>query len=169
MDLPFQPPTVKWLDSLSDGEKISIKQNIFNSLSLCVLPGLAEANVLHRDLKTDNLLYLPNSGTVVACDFGVGFIENYEMKPGPRGALKYYPVQAIDDSNFYQPWCDEYFASLSFLEILTESRIFPDLDVSEIIGLRKTGIEPEIPKDIMEKFPEASAWIVQIGKKMDTN
>ena len=62
MDLPFQPPTVKMLDSLSDGEKIPIKQNIFNSLSLCLLHGLADANVLHRDLKTDNLLYLPNSG-----------------------------------------------------------------------------------------------------------
>ena len=69
-------------------------KNIFNSLSLCLLPGLAEANVLHRDLKTDNLLYLPNYGTVVACDFGVGFIINSEMKPGPRGALKYYTVQA---------------------------------------------------------------------------
>ena len=74
MELPFQPPTFTWLQSLTDHEKLKVKQNIFKSLSTSLLPGFVEAKVLHRDLKTDNLLYLPFSEMVVACDFGVSFM-----------------------------------------------------------------------------------------------
>ena len=137
------------------------------SLSIFTIPGFTQANVLHRDLKTDNLLYLPHSGTVVACDFGVGFISNSDMKPGPRGALKYYPVQAIDDSEYYRPWCDEYFASLSLLEILMEKKIYPDLNVPQIKELRRNGIRPDISSELLEKYPKATTWIQNVWNKMD--
>ena len=120
-------------------------------------------------METDNLLYLPHSGTVVACDFGVGFIANSGMKPGPRGALKYYPLQAIDNSDYYTSWCDEYFVSLSLLEILMEKKIYPDLNVSEIKELRKNGIRPDICPDLLAKYPEAVAWIHNVWSKMGTN
>ena len=105
------------MESLTEHEKTIIKQSIFQCLTSSILPGFANANVLHRDLKTDNLLYLPFSQSVVACDFGVGVLTSIGMKAGPRGALKYYPIKAIDDSKYYEPWCDEYFASLSLMEI----------------------------------------------------
>lgn len=167
MVLPFQPPTFTWLQLLTDHEKLKVKQNIFKSLSTSLLPGFVEAKVLHRDLKTDNLLYLPFSEMVVACDFGVSFMANSKMKPGPRGALKYYPVQAIDDPNYFKPWCDEYFASLSLLEISKEGKIYPDLGVAQVIGLRKNGSKPEICSKLVETYPDAISWIQLIWNKME--
>ena len=48
-----------------------IKWSIFQSLQSTVLPALERANVIHRDLKLENLLYMPQSGRAVVCDFGV--------------------------------------------------------------------------------------------------
>ena len=64
-----------------------IKQNVFESLKNSILPGLCEANVMHRDLKLENLIYLPRSDSIVICDFGVSVIKNDEMKMGPRGIV----------------------------------------------------------------------------------
>ena len=49
------------------------------------------------------------------------------MRRGPRGALKYYPIRAVDQPDFYRPWCDAFSASLSLLEIVTEEKIFPGM------------------------------------------
>ena len=89
------------------------------------------------------------------------------MKAGPRGALKYYPIKAIDDSKCYEPWCDEYFASLSLLEILKEGKIYPDLGVAQVIGLRKNGSKPEICSKLVETYPDAISWIQLIWNKME--
>jgi len=167
MELPVKPPTFEWLHSLKDEEKSTIKENIFKSLSSCILPGFAENGVLHKDLKTDNFLYLPNSGTVVACDFGVSYMKNSDMNPLFHGYHKYYPVQAIANRSYYEPLCDEFFASLSLLEILLERKIYPDLNTNEIIALRKNGIKPKIPKDVFDKHLEATAWIEEIWNRMD--
>ena len=71
-----------------NSEKYSeIKQNVFESLKNSILPGLCEANVMHRDLKLENLIYLPRSDSIVICDFGVSVIKNDEMKMGPRGIV----------------------------------------------------------------------------------
>ena len=48
-----------------------IKWSIFQSLQSTLLPALERANVIHRDLKLENLLYMPQSGRAVVCDFGV--------------------------------------------------------------------------------------------------
>ena len=50
---------------------LEIKWSIFKSLQSTVLPALERANVIHRDLKLENLLYMPQSGRAVVCDFGV--------------------------------------------------------------------------------------------------
>ena len=87
---PFPPSTFKWLQSLcqENSEKYSeIKQNVFESLKNAILPGLCEANVVHRDIKLDNFIYLPRSDSIVICDFGVSVIKNDEMKFGPRGKV----------------------------------------------------------------------------------
>ena len=89
-ELPFPPSTFKWLQSLcqENSEKYSeIKQNVFESLKNAILPGLCEANVVHRDIKLDNFIYLPRSDSIVICDFGVSVIKNDEMKFGPRGKV----------------------------------------------------------------------------------
>ena len=167
VELPLEPPTFEWLHSLTDEEKYTIKENAFKSISSCILPGFAEHGVLHKDLKTDNFLYLPNSGTIVACDFGVSYMKNSDMNPSFHGYHKYYPLQAISNRSYYEPVCDEYFASLSLLEILQERKIYPDLSNDEIMDLKKNGIRPEIPKDISEKHPEATAWIEEVWNRMD--
>ena len=51
-----------------------IKLSVFESLNMTVLPGLERAGVIHRDLKLENLLYLPKSKRVAVCDFGVSVI-----------------------------------------------------------------------------------------------
>ena len=47
-----------------------VKASIFQSLQSTVLPALERANVIHRDLKVENLLFMPLSGRAVVCDFG---------------------------------------------------------------------------------------------------
>ena len=153
------------MESLTEHEKTTIKQSIFQCLTSSILPGFANANVLHRDLKTDNLLYLPFSQSVVACDFGVGVLTSIGMKAGPRGALKYYPIKAIDDSKYYEPWCDEYFATLSLLEILLESDIFSEKSTSQVIEERRNGILPNSELELLKTYPEAKSWISKIWAK----
>ena len=124
-----------------------------------ILPGLLQADVIHKDLKIDNMLYLPFSKRVVICDFGVSSLQSVKMDSGPRGAIKYYPIAAIDDAKVYDPWCDAYFASLSLFEIFTGKRIFPDLNTSEVKDLRRKGVNPCIDKDVREKYLDGIYWI----------
>ena len=88
-ELPFPPTTFKWLQRIhqenSNCEYSKIKQNVFYSLRKSILPGLSEANVVHRDLKLENFIYIPKSDSMVICDFGVSVIKNDKMKFGPRG------------------------------------------------------------------------------------
>ena len=86
-------------------------------------------------------------------------LQSVKMESGPRGAIKYYPIVAIDDANVYEPWCDAYFASLSLFEIFTEKKIFPDLNASETKDLRRNGVNPAIDKDIREKYFDGIIWI----------
>ena len=137
-ELPFE--LLKYIELITiDKERMKIKEKVFKNLTDSILNGLAEANVIHRDLKIENLLYLPKSNRVVTCDFGVSVLKNVEMKSGPRGALKYYPIKSIDNTKYYEPWCDEYFASLSLLEILNEDKIFRELDIAQAIDMRRNG------------------------------
>ena len=81
------------------------------------------------------------------------------MDFGPRGAMKYYPIVAIDNAKLYEPWCDAYFASLSLFEILTEKKIFPDLNPSEVKDLRLAGVCPHVDNDVREKYLDGILWM----------
>ena len=158
-DLPFIPNSFAWLETATTADLESVKFQVYKSLKAVILPGLLQANVIHKDLKVDNMLYLPSSKSVVICDFGVSALQSVKMESGPRGAIKYYPIVAIDDANVYEPWCDVYFASLSLFEIFTEKKIFPDLNASETKDLRRNGVNPAIDKDIREKYFDGIIWI----------
>ena len=158
-DLPFLPNAFAWLETVTTADLESLKFQVYKSLKVVILPGLLQADVIHKDLKIDNMLYLPSSKRVVICDFGVSSLQSVKMDSGPRGAIKYYPIVAIDDAKVYDPWCDTYFASLSLFEIFTGKRIFPDLNTSEVIHLRRKGVNPCIDKDVREKYLDGIFWI----------
>ena len=84
------------------------------------------------------------------------------MRRGPRGALKYYPIRALDQPDFYRPWCDAYFASLSLLEIVAEEKMFPGMGTAEVIEARRQGAEPEIPEKLELSFGKPISWIKEI-------
>ena len=84
------------------------------------------------------------------------------MRRGPRGALKYYPIRAVDQPDFYRPWCDAFSASLSLLEIVTEEKIFPDMGTAEVIQARRDGAEPAIPEKFEFSFGRPISWIKEI-------
>ena len=148
----------------AEGEDLDeIKWRLFESLQTTVLPGLERANVIHRDLKLENWLYMPHSRRMVVCDFGVSAIASGEAtRRGPRGALKYYPIRAVDQPDYYQPWCDAYFASLSLVEIVTEEKIFPDMGTAEVIEARREGIEPVISEKLRLSFERPISWIKEM-------
>lgn len=156
-----------WLESffnIPDDQTIDknvLKNNIVENVLTELVPGLKTAGILHRDLKTDNLLYLKDEQRVVACDFGVGFVhpdfqdDKSKMKSGPRGALKYYPELAVDFSDSYDFWCDEYFASLSMAEVITEESIYgEDCDTSKAIEKRKNGEMPALTPGLKSDFSD---------------
>ena len=106
---------------------------------------------------------MPAVGRVTVCDFGVSVITSDEtMKRGPRGALKYYPIKAVDSPDYYEPWCDSYFAALSLLEVLMEEKVFPDSSTSSAIQMRRSGIRPDIPDDIRQQFFEPVSWFEEM-------
>ena len=158
-DLPFQPNAFAWHETATTADLESVKFQVYKSLKVLILPGLLQADVIHKDLKVDNILYLPSSKRVVICDFGVSALQSVKMESGPRGAIKYYPIVAIDDAKVYEPWCDAYFASLSLFEIFAGKRIFPDLNTSEVKDLRRKGVNPAIDEDIREKYCDGIFWI----------
>ena len=157
--LPFLPNSITWLESASKSDIETVKLQAFKSLKDCVLPGLSEADVIHKDLKVENMLYLPSSRKVVICDFGVSVLRSVKMDFGPRGAMKYYPILAMDNAKLYEPWCDAYFASLSLFEIFTEKKIFPDLNPSKVKDLRLAGVCPHVDNDVREKYLDGILWI----------
>ena len=86
------------------------------------------------------------------------------MDRGPRGALKYYPIRAIDDPDFYQAWCDAYFASLSLLEVVSGEKIYSKMGTAEAIQARRDCVDPEIPETLSETFARSIQWIEEIWK-----
>ena len=55
-ELPFE--LLKYIELITiDKERMKIKELVFKNLTDSILNGLAEANVIHRDLKIENLLY----------------------------------------------------------------------------------------------------------------
>ena len=168
MELPFLPHSFIWLKSARDIDKEMIKRQLSKCLVDSLLPGLLKANVIHKDLTLENMLYLPSANKAVICDFGISLICNgtdREMEPGPRGSLKYYPILGIDHPTIYEPWFDAFTASLSLYEILTENRLHPGCDTTSVIELRRIGVTPCIDMSLQKKyFSYGIRWIEEIWK-----
>ena len=169
IELPFLPHAFIWLKSTRKIDREMIKRQLYKCLVDSLLPGLLKANVIHKDLTLENMLYLPSSNKAVICDFGISIICNrtdHVMEPGPRGSLKYYPILGIVYPTFYESWFDVYTASLSLFEILSENRIHAGCDTTEVIELRRIGVTPCIDPILqMKYFSYGIRWIEEIWEQ----
>lgn len=102
------------------------------------LDRLKSKNVLHRDIKCDNILLVRKNGqlSVQLCDYGVAKF-SHENFCCPRGSLRYYPAKAIEDRHFYTHECDRFMAAFVVYELICEK------DACSSPRKRKNGVFPK--------------------------
>lgn len=98
--------------------------------SLQALRYLHRRAVLHRDLKPDNILVLPD-GTVKLLDFGLAALRDKYDDSGIVGTLPYMPPEIINGGD-YSEASDLYSLALIFYEIAGDGYPFPMADLDEL-------------------------------------
>ncbi|XP_034473653.1 mitogen-activated protein kinase kinase kinase 7-like [Drosophila innubila] len=83
---------------------------------------LHEKNVIHRDLKTDNLLLYDNCRTVKICDFGT--VKEIATNNTANTGTPYYMAPEVAISGKYDTKCDVYSFGIIFWEVMSRMKPF---------------------------------------------
>ena len=106
-----------------------------------------DAGVLHRDIKTENLIIVSNR--LKLCDFGVSKFEKDPIKIA-RGHMRQYPLESICRFNghVYDKISEIYMLGATLYNILYNKSIYFDLgnNISEITEKQKSGEKPKCDK-----------------------
>lgn len=111
-------------------------------------------NIIHRDIKPQNIFYMPN-GTIKLGDFGIAVNENDAEKCGNILGSVYYLAPEVYSGKPYSIESDIYAAGITFFHILTGRTPFD-------------GSTEEIAKAHMKSdFPKPSSINSSIPKEID--
>jgi cell division cycle 2-like protein len=137
--------------------------------------------IIHRDLKTSNLLY-SNSGVLKVCDFGLARLYGDPIKKMTPGVvtLWYRPPEILLGEEAYDPSVDMWSAGCIFAELLQKEALFPGKTELEMLsrifttlgtpteeswpgferlaGARKHKFTPIPTGKLRELFPAASMY-----------
>ena len=111
-------------------------------------------NILHRDIKPQNIFYMPN-GTIKLGDFGIAVNENDAEKCGNILGSVYYLAPEVYGGKPYSIESDIYAAGVTFFHILTGRTPF-DGTTEEIANAH-----------IKNDFPKPSSVNLLIPKEID--
>ncbi|CAF1088650.1 unnamed protein product [Adineta ricciae] len=102
---------------------------------------LISLGILHRDIKTDNILL--SNMVVKISDFSVSVNLNSMTKMPVRGSMRHYPPESIDDKQIYTEKSDVFMFGCLLYEIVHGGqRVWHEVDTSEVVKRRLTGEKP---------------------------
>ncbi|XP_021689379.2 serine/threonine-protein kinase STY13 [Hevea brasiliensis] len=122
----------------------------FMQLSLDLARGLSylhSKNIVHRDVKTENLLLDKNQALKIT-DFGVARLEalNPNEMTGYTGSLGYMAPEVFDNKP-YNRKCDVYSFGICLWEMYCCDMLYPNLSFYELTSaVVYRNLRPEIPK-----------------------
>lgn len=132
------------MEFLADAVPISEYTNSFDEQcflslfwqALQALRYLHRRGILHRDLKPDNLLILPD-GTLKVLDFGLATVHAHYDDRDPVGTLPYLPPEVLAGEP-YSEASDLYTLALIMYELLNGCYPFPTASLDELIQAIQT-------------------------------
>ena len=102
---------------------------------------LVSLGVLHRDIKTDNMLLVNH--TVKIADFSVSVNTNNMTRMPCRGSIRHYAPEAIDDKALYTEKADVYMFGCLLYEIVHGGeRIWSEMTTHDVVTRRLNGEQP---------------------------
>lgn len=102
---------------------------------------LISLGILHRDIKTDNILL--SNMIVKVSDFSVSIHRDSKTKMPLRGSIRHYAPEAIEEKKIYTEKCDVYMFGCLLYEIVHGGeRIWHDKSTHEVVNRRSNGEKP---------------------------
>ena len=101
---------------------------------------LVSLGILHRDIKTDNILL--SNRYVKISDFSVSIYKN-SIKMPPRGSIRHYAPEAIENKTIYTEKADVYmFGCLLYEVVHGGERIWSEKTTHNVVERRLNGEKP---------------------------
>jgi nicotinate (nicotinamide) nucleotide adenylyltransferase len=102
---------------------------------------LISLGILHRDIKTDNILL--SNMIVKISDFSVSINVNSMTKMPLRGSIRHYAPEAIEDKKIYTEKADVYMFGCLLYEIVHGGeRIWSEKNTHDVVNRRLNGEKP---------------------------
>ncbi|GLR71909.1 protein kinase domain-containing protein [Agaribacter marinus] len=154
-------------DVLKEKKTLSVKDTITIGLQLAKALDYAHSTgIVHRDIKPDNIIVLPDSETIKVADFGIARMnENEEAQKTQVGSVlgtpRYMsPEQALGDE--VDGRSDLFSVGVILYEMLTGTKAF---DASNM-GTLMIQIAQKQPEPLKKLNPEVPAGLRQIVQKL---
>ncbi len=154
------------LDKAIEKKKPSLKRFLKIALDLAeTLGNLHKLDIVHRDIKPQNILYNPATERLKVSDFGIASVlthENEEIYHPDvvKGTLSYISPEQTGRMNRAVDYrTDLYSLGITFYEMLTGSVPFKSKDPMELIHAH-IARKPQAPSEMDQAIPEIISKIV---------
>ena len=128
---------------------------------------LISLGILHRDIKTDNILLINN--TIKISDFSVSINVNTMSKMPPRGSIRHYSPESIEDKTIYTEQSDVYMFGCLLYEIVHGGeRLWHSLNTHQVVQRRSKGDKPRflVPcEDWYIQLVNEQCWSIDIDQR----